>query len=327
MADQNEAFEAAPGVSAALLAGCGGSQPPIAAPGAMPQTSAGAVHVERDESWTLPEAKNEDLLYVANYSNVLMFTYPAGKLVGTINGFTANASECVDAESNVYVTNFKPPALYEYAHGATKRIGKFLPQRIGAGACAVDPTSGNIAASGNSSFVDIFKPGNKKPLIVNDPKMFYNGACVYDNTGNLFVDGLRSPKGPALLAELPKGRNRFVNLKLDAAIDDESLLVWDGRHLDVISYLPNRAHKNEPAIYQFEISGKDVKKVGAARLLGADFVVDFSVYKEAVIVSNWNLKNNEKGIFFYRYPQGGKPTSELTKSLTSPRGVVVSPAQ
>jgi hypothetical protein len=31
-----------------LLAGCGGSQPPVGAPGAMPQSRAIATHAERD---------------------------------------------------------------------------------------------------------------------------------------------------------------------------------------------------------------------------------------------------------------------------------------
>jgi hypothetical protein len=43
---------------AALLAGCGGSQPPIDAPGAMAQTSAIATHADRGKSWMLPEAKS-----------------------------------------------------------------------------------------------------------------------------------------------------------------------------------------------------------------------------------------------------------------------------
>ncbi len=47
---------------AALFAGCGRSQPPISAPGAMPQTSAIAMHAGRGQSWMLPEAKNKDLL-------------------------------------------------------------------------------------------------------------------------------------------------------------------------------------------------------------------------------------------------------------------------
>jgi hypothetical protein len=39
--------------AAAMLAGCGGSQPPIGAPGAMPQTSAVATRAERGKSWIL----------------------------------------------------------------------------------------------------------------------------------------------------------------------------------------------------------------------------------------------------------------------------------
>jgi hypothetical protein len=35
----------------ALLAGCGGSQPPIGAPGAMPQSRAIAQHADRERVW------------------------------------------------------------------------------------------------------------------------------------------------------------------------------------------------------------------------------------------------------------------------------------
>ena len=53
-------------VAAALFAGCGGSQPPIGAPGAMPQTSAVATNADRARSWMLSEAKSGDLLYVTH---------------------------------------------------------------------------------------------------------------------------------------------------------------------------------------------------------------------------------------------------------------------
>jgi len=50
---------------AVLVAGCGTLQPPIGAPGAMPQSRAIATHDERGGSWMLPEAKSERLLYVS----------------------------------------------------------------------------------------------------------------------------------------------------------------------------------------------------------------------------------------------------------------------
>ena len=42
----------------ALLAGCGGSQPPIGAPGAMPQASALATNAGRGTSWMSAEAES-----------------------------------------------------------------------------------------------------------------------------------------------------------------------------------------------------------------------------------------------------------------------------
>ena len=72
------------GVAAAMLAGCGGSQPPIGVPGAMPQTHA---IVERSDhaKWqslraAVKDAWSGDLLYVATAGGdvyVLSFYRPA----------------------------------------------------------------------------------------------------------------------------------------------------------------------------------------------------------------------------------------------------------
>jgi hypothetical protein len=45
------------GLAATLLAGCGGSQPPIGAPGAMPQSRAIAAHAGRGGSWMLSKTQ------------------------------------------------------------------------------------------------------------------------------------------------------------------------------------------------------------------------------------------------------------------------------
>ena len=138
----------------ALLAGCGGSQPPIGAPGAMPQTSALATHADRGKSWMLPEAKSEDLLYVTNYSHVSVYTYPKGKLVGILNGFGSSVGECVDGKGDVFVTNTlhlgRIPAdrIVEYAHGGMKPIAELKTEHVGPVGCAFDPTTGDLAVSG-----------------------------------------------------------------------------------------------------------------------------------------------------------------------------------
>ena len=314
-------------VVAAMLAGCGGSQPPIGAPGAMPQTSTIATHAQPGKSWMLAEAKGEDLLYIANFTDLLVLTYPQGKLVGTVKGFDPNASECVDAKGDVYVTDFNPPALFEYPHGGTKRIAKFLLKSVGAGACAFDPTTGNMAVSGNSSDVDIFKPGHSKPIIVNDPKMVYNEACTYDDKGNLFVDGLKTFKGEPRLAELPAGSHKFIGLSVDVPQwDGEAWLQWSGDRLAIVSYKPH-ARKDHPDILQFAISGTHAKVASIVQLDEAALINHIFIYEDTLILSNWYGPGyGKKEVLFYGYPSGGAPTMTLTKDMTGPRGVVVSPA-
>jgi hypothetical protein len=72
-------FELRAILAAALLAGCGGSQPPIGAPGALPQTSAIATHDNRAGLWMPPSptarhsadyAASGPLLYVTNVNPV-----------------------------------------------------------------------------------------------------------------------------------------------------------------------------------------------------------------------------------------------------------------
>jgi hypothetical protein len=145
-------------VAAEMLAGCGGSQPPIPAPGVMPQSSAIAAHVERGKSWMLPEAKSEDLLYASNadagsssdnHGGVLVYAYPRGRLVGELTGFSAFVTGvCSDTSGDVFVTAATTSVgqgyVYEYSHGGTEPIVTLSDPGL-PNSCASDPTTGNVA--------------------------------------------------------------------------------------------------------------------------------------------------------------------------------------
>lgn len=60
--------------AAAILVGCGGSQPPIRVLGAMPQSAAIAAHAEHGRSWMLPEVASQSLLYVSDLNGVVTRT-------------------------------------------------------------------------------------------------------------------------------------------------------------------------------------------------------------------------------------------------------------
>jgi hypothetical protein len=87
--------------AAAFFAGCGGSQPPVAGPGAMPQSKTSAIitHAGRGGSWMASDAKGEKLIYssdAAANGHVFVFSYVGGKLVGTLNGFDNPIGVCSD---------------------------------------------------------------------------------------------------------------------------------------------------------------------------------------------------------------------------------------
>ena len=134
----------------AMLAGCGGSQPSIGAPGAMAQTSASAAQVERRGSWMLPEASGEDLLYVTDEdaNSVFVYSYPSGQSVGTLT-FSHPVGECVNTSGDVFIADAQS-SVAEYAHGGTTQIGSLqLPDKYypppHAYNCAVDPRTGHVA--------------------------------------------------------------------------------------------------------------------------------------------------------------------------------------
>jgi hypothetical protein len=73
-------------------------------------------------SWMLPEAKSSDLVYAAtfNYGKVYVYSYPAGKLVGTLTMTGSPQGECVDKAGNIWVTDDLingTQKILEYAHG------------------------------------------------------------------------------------------------------------------------------------------------------------------------------------------------------------------
>src|ERR1700678_2677551 len=93
--------------AAVMLAGCGGSQPPIGASGAMPQSPAqqgfgvqrpaAKAQQRNGASWLASEAKHRDLLYVPdyNYSVVGVYSYPDAKPLGDLK-VTAPYGVCSD---------------------------------------------------------------------------------------------------------------------------------------------------------------------------------------------------------------------------------------
>jgi hypothetical protein len=321
-----------------LLAGCGGSQALIAAPGAaqpsvrqslpFPAARPDSVASSRNDggqSWMVPDAKARDLLYVSNVSTVTAYSYPQGKLEGTLRGFSDPGGQCVDQKGDIFITNLDTGQVFEYAHGGTKPLAVLKSPSADPAGCAIDPTTGNLAVSslgsGRDGSVGVYKNAQGTPTIYRVKPFQEYWFCGYDTAGNLFVDG-QNKDAVLEFAELPKGGEALQRITLNQSIGWPGGIQWDGKYVTVGDY-------NTPVVYQFVIQGTSGTKVGSTSLGGNDVsaVGQFFILGRRLIAPNLCTGSCTGNVLYYDYPAGGTPTKTITTGVRYPHGLVVSRAQ
>lgn len=315
----------------AFLAGCGGSQPPIVAPGAIP-----LIHRTRAAS------TDEALLYASRGTSVYFFSYPGLKPVGQLSGFEyikydeyfIPAGLCTDNAGDVYVAGFIYYAgqslsgqVYEFAHGGQTPIAT-LAEKYGATGCAVDPETGDLAASNVHSSVSghgsvaVFEKARGKPKYFVNAEASSFTFCTYDDTSDLFVaqGNLRG------IAELPEGATSFQEVQLSNAANVRSVQ-WSDGTLAVSSYVGERKTPNY--IYRVTVANGVAQVVGTTTLDGlfhrptaSQFWIDGG---HVVATGHSAPRGSTRRLLMWRYPAGKNPT----KTLNTPAywaGVTVSDA-
>jgi hypothetical protein len=312
--------------AAAMLAGCGGSQLPIGAPGAMPQTAAfQRQDAQREDraSWMAPDAVSQDLLYVSSHNWVSVYTYSGGRLVGKLKGFLLASGQCIDSSNNVYITDYGMDRVFEYAHGGSRRLRTFIS--LGANSCSIDPTTGNLAVAAiGDGGVSVFKNAKGKPTKYKNSKFYGYYGCAYDAKGNLFINGMTRPgTGNFIFAELPRGGSALKVVRLNQYIGWPSAMQWDGKYLAV-------GDQATPAIYQFVIRGRTGTKVGTTSLgSNASDTLQFWIQGQTVITSTVCTKPHGCGserhgrgsaVMLFDYPAGGTATKIITAAIIGEPG-------
>lgn len=304
-----------------LLAGCGG----------LPQAQVGAQPPGIAPEGSLAATGSTDLLYAAGQHFGYVFTYPAGKLVGSFalrihrqQGYSNGL--CSDSSGNVFVTVFSASfvKIFEYAHGGTKPIAELrVPQPTPIG-CASDPTSGDLAVTNSfptegQESVAIYKGAQgKAKLYYSIPEIGVLAFCAYDNAGDLFVDGKKRTNGRFALAELPSGTGTFQMITVKG-LDTRKPgnLQWIGNYLTVA--VPT-AHR----IYTLQISGTTGTIVGTTMLHRWDTRTTVQSWIDGNNVIAPSAQKDGK-IAFWNYPQGGDPFKTLRGFATGYiHGVTVS---
>lgn len=304
--------------AAALLTGCGGSQPPIGE-GAMPQRRTVAAQHGPGGSWMLSEAKKEDLLYVSSASSgdVFIYSYRKRRQVGALHGLNARGL-CVDAEGDVYVANTYPPKVLEYAHGGTQPIKELTGAGNEPGACSVDPTTGNLAVTNFSgpNFIAIYAHASGTPKLYQRSDLAYMFYCTYDGLGNLFSDGQSNARISGLyknrFLELAKDSERIV--RVHSMRGDDGGIQWDGRYVAVGSYA---------SLDEFMIDHRDGTLEKSTPLLGPEAPYNqFWIAGDTVVVTEGSPFGK---VEYFVYPAGGYAAASI--DVDDAYGVTVSVAR
>jgi hypothetical protein len=190
--------------------------------------------------------------------------------------------------------------------------------------CSVDPLTGKLAAADSDGTVAIYEDARGKPKVYTHSPLKQAFWCSYDNSGNLFVDGVRGNSSKFMLLELPKNGGRLNQVTLNASMGYPGGVDWDGKYLAVGSYTSSPT--GTPVVYRFKIVAGHGREVGAITLgSGASDVRQFWIEKAMLIAPSEQLLQAD--VFFYNYPTGGKATKKITAGLDAPAGAVVSPAR
>lgn len=312
----------------AILSACSGAGTAPAADSAKasPTTAhtgvAIAAHTDRGHSWMTPAAKSGALLYITDNgaNTVVVYSYPALKVVGTLTGFDNVQGDCVDANGNVWIDNTQASQLLEYAHGGTSPIATLNdPGQYPVG-CSVDPTTGDLAVSnfystsGPPGSVSIYKNATGTPATFTPPNFAVVYYLGYDKHGTLYLDGIDS--GSAFLFASFNGK-KFNAITLQQPIGGPGAVQAVGNRIVV----GDQTNGNNAA-YAFKIEGSTGKLVKTTPLTGANDIVQFNIYKNALLGGDLNFNGSTADRF--KYPAGGAP-KKTVPGLNAPIGAVISP--
>jgi hypothetical protein len=299
---------------------------------AVRESGAAPVHRYLSPSRMAPLASRGNLLYVSDLGtdDVDVFSYPGGKQIGTLTGFSTPEGMCINKKSDVWIASTSNYQMVEYAHGGTSPIATLTQNNELVADCSIDQSTGDLAVSSicyvnnyhgciSPGSIAIYKKAKGNPMIFTDPSIELMYFCGYDDKGNLFVDGLSPNIFGFEFAELPKGSGTFTNITLNRVVYFPGGVKWDGKYVALGDQ--NAGGNQTSSIHQVAVSGANGAVVSTTRLAGAEDVAGFWIQSSNVIAGD----NGKEGglVQFWPYPVGGSPSKTIT-GLSLPGGTAVS---
>lgn len=287
-----------------------------------------AKHADRRASWMSPDAKKSSLLYVADEDtdDVLVYSYPAGKLMGTLTGFNTPTGICSNKGGDVFILNGNGTTVEVYAHAGTTPIRTLDLPGYPEFNCSVDPKTGNLAlgvlAGSCGDCIAVFTDATGTPTTYDPSGQNGFPGCGYDNSGNLFCDAYGGSDVFALY-EVAAGSSNANPISVSGATGlTAGSMQWDGKDLAFSA-------GEQGTLYQIAVSGSTASVVSSTTLDGTGSVWQFWLpktsgkksKKERVIAPTYYGSQGLVG--YWKFPAGGTATKTIT-GAQYPDGAAVS---
>lgn len=192
---------------AALIAACGGSQPPIGAPGVMPKSLVSPAQTDEKTSGSVNVSANFDpegtggtfknkapLLYVTEfdpfykYNDVKVFLARRNNpspIARITDGILEPAGDCIDSHGTLYVSN-QGGFVNLYAAGKTKLLRRITKGLRDPAFCAIDAND-SLWVADFDGWVNEYKQGGSKPSETITQGLTCPNGIAIDQAGDLYV--------------------------------------------------------------------------------------------------------------------------------------------
>ncbi|HLY03988.1 MAG TPA: hypothetical protein VKR56_15995 [Candidatus Cybelea sp.] len=323
---------------AAVLSGCAGSLTSAYGPSSARPSHAAPRHAIAP-NFNDRAKLSGDLLYTSSSNgNVYVYSYPQGKRVQDLTGFTGGLGLCSSASGDVFIPSITDRStgestIYEYAHGGKKRL-EALSDPATAYGCSIDRITGNLAAANRDDpshpygSIAIYASAQGRPTLYYS-KHLYVGLCSYDNKGNLYLWVYNDQANGFELARLDEAKRAFRAIKLSVTIFDDGgrfqpVVQWDGAHMTISS---NKAYGAPVKVYRLQIAGDEATVVGTTTLENKQNIHVGQSWIEGKSIIGIAAVRGADNVAFWAYPKGGAPTNQIDvieRSLGDLNGIVVS---